>query len=252
MERVAFLIEETGERLGCLLNPEGLLVRRAAGISRRRTLGGHVTGDGLTDDALLFTGGGSTEMRLDLLFDVYVAGSSIQTKDVRDLTGPFWRLAENRAGEGYGRPPLVRFVWGKAWNVPGIVTAVSERLENFTAGGAPTRSWLRMSLLRVSEEDTAGAEPAVPLEAAAVELPPPDSLPEDQILTYPLLGDGGGEGGDEPGPAAERLDQIAERLYGNPALWTLVAGFNGIDDPLRLAAGEVLRLPARALLEGRR
>ena len=33
MERVAFLIEETGERIACLLNPESLVVRRIAGAS---------------------------------------------------------------------------------------------------------------------------------------------------------------------------------------------------------------------------
>ena len=31
MERVAFLIEEANERLGCLLNPETLVLRRTAG-----------------------------------------------------------------------------------------------------------------------------------------------------------------------------------------------------------------------------
>ena len=28
MERVAFLVEDTGERIPCLLNPESLVVRR--------------------------------------------------------------------------------------------------------------------------------------------------------------------------------------------------------------------------------
>lgn len=35
MERVAFLIEPTGERLGCLLNPESVILRRAAGLQPR-------------------------------------------------------------------------------------------------------------------------------------------------------------------------------------------------------------------------
>jgi hypothetical protein len=51
----------------------------------------------------------------DLLFDVAVSGSNIQTEDVRDLTRPLWDLAENVAGDdGFGRLRLVRFVWGKA------------------------------------------------------------------------------------------------------------------------------------------
>ena len=77
MERVTFLVEPGQERLGCLLNPESLVTRRRAGIEPRRSIGGPVTGAGMRDDRLLFTGGGRTEFELDLLFDVTLAGSSI-------------------------------------------------------------------------------------------------------------------------------------------------------------------------------
>ena len=50
MERVAFLIEETGQRLECLLNPETLVLRRTAGVAPRRSTTGRVTGAGMTDD----------------------------------------------------------------------------------------------------------------------------------------------------------------------------------------------------------
>jgi hypothetical protein len=243
MERVAFLIEETGERLGCLLNPETLVVRRVAGLRQRRSLGGHVTGTGQSDDALLYTGGGTTELRLDLLFDVYVAGSSIQTEDVRELTAPLWRLAENASGDDYGKPPLARFIWGKAWNVPGVVAAVSERLERFTPGGAPTRSWLRMRLLRTEEPPP----PAPAVRSTEIVVPPPESVPEDQVEFYDVVGSGQDPDG---GLTGERLDQIALRVYGDAGLWKVLALFNGIDDPLRLPAGLVLRIPSRAVLEG--
>jgi len=245
MERVAFLIEETGERLGCLLNPESLVVRRAAGLKPRRSLGGHVTGAGLADDPLLYTGGGSTELRLDLLFDVYVAGSSIQTEDVRELTAPLWRLAENAAGEGYGRPPLARFIWGKTWNVPGVIAAAAERLENFTPEGAPTRSWLRLRLLRVGEAEAQA--PAPPARRSAITAPPPESVPEDQVQFHPVMGSGASPDG---GLKGERLDQIALRVYGDAGLWTVLAAFNGLDDPFHLPPGLVLRIPSRAVLEG--
>lgn len=159
MERVAFLIEETNERIGCLLNPETLVMRRVAGVRPRRSATGQLTGEGLTDDPLLYTGGGRTELDLDLLFDVSLAGSSITTEDVRDLTLPLWELAENAdRQEGYGQPPLVRFIWGKSWNIPGVILAVSERLESFTPEGVPRRSWLRLRMLRANE-------------------PPPDATP---------------------------------------------------------------------------
>jgi len=72
MERVTFLVERTGDRIPCLLNPEALEVRRSAGIVRRRGVGGAIIGNPRTDDPLVATGGGVTEYELKLLFDVDV------------------------------------------------------------------------------------------------------------------------------------------------------------------------------------
>jgi hypothetical protein len=247
MERVAFLIERTGERLGCLLNPESLVVRRTAGVRPRRSRGGLLTGAGLRDDPLLYTGGGTTELELDLLFDVSLAGSSIATEDVRELTAPLWQLAENAPQDsGYGRPPLVHFVWGKSWNLPGIVTAVAERLEHFSATGAPRRSWLRMRLVRAAESDGRASAPPPPRDW---KVPTAAEVPPGELRAYETVG--GGEGGGPGGRAVgERLDQIASRCYGDPGYWRLLAAFNNLDDPTAMPAGLVLRIPPLSVLEG--
>ena len=241
MERVGFLLE-TGERLGCLLNPESIEVRRQAGVRPRRSIGGALTGRGLTDDPLVSTGGGSTELKLDLLFDVSLAGSSLQTEDVRDLTRPLWLLAENVASEdGYGRLQTVRFVWGKSWNVPGIVAAIAERLEYFTPEGAPQRSWLRMRLLRVEEPaaaHTTRRQPAQPPELLSAQTA---VLPEG-VNVHEITGGTSGAPGDDRG-AGERLDEIAQRTFGDPSYWRLVAAVNDIDDPLHIPPGQLLQVP---------
>jgi len=243
MDRVGFLIEATGARLGCLLNPETLEITRRAGLRPRRSLGGALTGRGLSDDPLLYTGGGVTEMKLDLLFDVELAGSTLQTTNVRELTAPFWDLAENVEGDdGYGRAATVRFVWGKVWNIPAVVADVAERFEHFSAEGVPRRSWLRMRLLRVPETNPTPA-PGAPSPQRALDLleqAQSSEIPPDQLRTHEIVG-GGAEGGETP--SSERLDEVAQRSYGDGALWRLVAGFNQIDDPLHLPAGLVLRLP---------
>lgn len=255
MERVAFLIEETNERLGCLLNPETLVMRRVAGVQPRRSATGQLTGTNLGDDPLLYTGGGKTELDLDLLFDVSLAGSSITTEDVRDLTGPLWNLAENSGREGeYGKPRVVRFVWGKAWNIPGVVVAIAERLEYFTASGAPRRAWLRMRLRRVAESVAAepmrgvlsgefpSAEELLPLgeEISGLGALEGTGVASEQVQVHQYVG-GTPEG--EVG-AGERLDEIAYRYLGDAGLWRLIALFNDIADPLHLAAGALLRIPS--------
>lgn len=244
MERVAFLLEKTGERLGCLLNPDSLVVRRTPGLRPRRSAGAAVTGHGLLDDPLLFTGGGTTELNLELLFDVSIPGSTVATEDVRDLTKPLWDLAENSAViDGYSQPPMVRFVWGKAWNVPGVVAGIAERLEHFTQGGSPRRSWLRMRLLRVSE--LAGTASSVPSPIASPLISALPALSEGaEVGVHEVLGEGGRAG--EMGAPGERLDELAHRYLGDSSLWRLLAAANGITDPLNVQAGTVLKIPPRA------
>lgn len=252
MERVAFLVEETGDRITCMLNPEGMVVRRLAGVRRRRSAGGALTGAGLADDTLLFTGGGVTELHLNLLFDVTLLGVSDRIDDVRDLTYPLWELAENAAEEqNYGRPPLVRFVWGKTWNIPGIVAAVAERLDYFTQNGDPLRSWLRMRFLRVAESASATLAERRPLRsvqiAEATEQPSsqtgvvPTQTPEGEYQVHQYV-------------SGERLDQLVHQYYGyygHPSLWRWLATYNGITDPLHIEPGTPIQIPPLSLLERR-
>ncbi len=248
MERVAFLIEQTGQRLSALLNPNTLILRRQGGVRTRPGTGGQITGAGLADDPVLYTGGGKTELELDLLFDLSLLDPSATVQDVRELTLPLWNLAENGSVDpGYGRPPLVRFIWGKAWNVRGVIAALAERLEEFSPEGAAQRSWLRMRLLRVNE---APAAPATGVEMPAIqELPvpagpvAPGALPEEMLVHQTT---GGGVSGEPGGTPGERLDMIAFNYYGSAAFWRMIASFNHLDDPSAIPAGTLLQIPPLA------
>jgi contractile injection system tube protein len=244
MERVTFLIEETGQRIACLLNPEGVVVRRRAGVQERRSVAGLLTGTGLADDALLFTGGGRTELELDLLFDTSLAPSTTTTDvDVQHLTRPLWDLAENVTGpDGFGRMRTVRLVWGKSWNVQGVVTAIAERFERFDASGVPQRSWMRMCLTRVGGAAAATATVAQPA-AGFSNVTVSEDLVEGEVIIHEVVG--GPEGRDATGAVVpgERLDEIASRYYGEPSLWRVLAAYNGIADPTRIPPPRTLRIP---------
>jgi hypothetical protein len=258
VERAAFLIQDPQQRgnetrLSCLLNPNTLVFRRVAGLRRRRTLAGAVTQDGLRDDPLFQTGGGFTELRLDLLFDVNLPGTWLGPRpdedpddaDVRDLTRPLWNLAENRARPGdVAIPPRIRFVWGKRWDFPAVVAAVAERLESFTPLGVPQRSFLRLRLLRADDEPATEqviAEPSTkPLELEAepgslldvlpaAEQPAPDAYESYVSPGHPLF-------------------LTAFQFFGDPALWTLIADANPDVDPVFVAPGTVLSIPSRKAL----
>ncbi|MHA4947465.1 CIS tube protein [Micromonospora sp. SD19] len=234
MERVAFLIDSTGVRVDCLLNPETVQVTRLAGVRQRGAGGGQLTGSGLADDPLVFTGGGRTELVLDLLFDVDFVEAQLRPADVRVLTRPLWMLAENStADHGWLRPPLVRLVWGKTWNVPGVIIAVAERFDAFTGTGSPRRSWLRLKLVRAAETaDQAEAGFAEELAAAST----PTAAPGSAVIAA-------GDGAAEPGRSGVRFDLLANDALGSPLRWRLLAEHNRITDPLAVPAGTTLAVP---------
>lgn len=236
MERVAFLIEDTGEHIGCLLNPETVVMTRTAGVEARRSSGGRLTGAGLADDPLMFTGGGRTELKLDLLFDVDLAPTNVEVSDVRQLTRPIWALAENSAEvDRQLRPPLVMLLWGLAWSIPGVITEVAERFDRFDADGSPLRSWLRLTFVRIgSAADREGGE-AFEL---ARRLPKID-LTAPPVGSLPVPGDGSEADPNVPDGTATidpaRLGLLSLTAFGNELQWKELLAYNDIDDPLRFS-----------------
>lgn len=242
--RAVFVIEPTGERISCALNPSQLVFRRTTGFVPRRSLAGAFTSSRTADDdTLLFTGGGVTELVLDLLFDVSLPGSTVAATDVSSLTSPLWDLAQEASFEsGYRKPSPVRFIWGKAWNFLAVITAASQRFEHFTNEGVARRAWLRLRLVRVPDllpPDGAGVVPIG--EPGEDLLAPPAALPEGGDDTEPELISGPDD--DDDGPA-RRLDVLAF-LYGDGAgAWRELAAANGIDDPLSVPWDQPLSMPA--------
>ncbi|GHF45116.1 hypothetical protein HNQ07_002219 [Deinococcus metalli] len=246
MERVGFLIEATNERISCLLNPEHFTVTRHAGVGPVRSVGGLLGARALGDDPLLALGGGVTELDLRLLFDTSVQEPPQRAADVRDLTRPLWQLAEGLGAPGRG-PALarVRFLWGKSWNVLGVVLAVSERFEQFAASGAPQRSWLHLRLRRVPEQvaDDTMSGPATPPDwGDGPTLPAAGGAPAVPADVYAVQGDGLQSG--------SRLDTLAAQVYGDPAAWRAIAAVNDLASPFELVAGQLLQLPAALSVAG--
>lgn len=334
---MTFLIERTGARIACLLNPESLEARRSAGIARRRHASGGVLGNPRSDDPLISTGGGITEYDVQLLFDVEVAnegrpqrapetplqnlppvttlptdavpetapaedapatdppapdpagepepepvpGAALEDDpaaadtpaaapaaevppatpapapvlasppdpslvvDVRELTQPLWALAESgEPVDGALVPQRIRFIWGKSWNVPGVILAVAERLERFDANGVPQRSWLSMRMRRVEEEgEGSGSTPPRQPTTPQFQIDPSGadgSYAGQDVITLPVDGDGF---------AMLRHDQIGAEFYGDPAMGRAVFEANDRDDLLGAREGDRLRLPPRAAVQ---
>ncbi|HEX9781467.1 MAG TPA: hypothetical protein VGA56_01900, partial [Opitutaceae bacterium] len=219
VERVTILLEPTAGRLNAQLNPETVEIRRRAGVVRRALPGGAVNALADNEDALLHTGGGRTEIELDLLFDLDLAGWSGETDDVRELTEPFFRLTEaTDSVDGRRRVPAVRILWGKRCNMRVVVEAISERLDRFDADGTPRQSRMRLRLLRLPEPQAASADVFAFPESEAAVAPGGGGVFESPLSEDALLPAG------EPGlgpvesdwrdalPGGTRLDEFLEEI----------------------------------------
>jgi len=170
-------------------------------------------------------------------------------RDVRALTTPIWRLAENEGEPPVpSRPPRLRLIWGKSWNLACVVLRAAERLERLDASGTPRRSWLRLHLRQVEtgeggrgHVELPPAVPAAPLveEAAAKGLlADAEALGETVVDQLPDLD----EAPMVSAAGEERVDLLAARAYGGPGWWRWLALVNGLADPLHVAAGTALRV----------
>jgi hypothetical protein len=175
-------------------------------------------------------------------------------EDVRDLTRPLMALGDAQASDEAATPPaapLVRFFWGKAWNLLGVVTAAAERLEYFNEAGSPRRSWLSLRMVLLPDPETRSktdaATDASRLDDAAdptpLSLDPDAVFSPDELEVHSVLSDGDPDDADRP---AERPEQIAADRLGDPSLWRLICQYNDIDDPLQSLAGMVLRVPPKS------
>jgi hypothetical protein len=225
VERVAFLLPDTGLWIRCLLNPESLTMQRRSGVRQPSNNGEQLVGRGVADDPIYVTGGGSTKLVLDLLFDITLSHQSVTDDDVRYLSDPIWRLAD-AAGDEAGT--IVRLVWGKSWNIPGIILNASQRFDDFQRNGIPRRNWMRLDFRRVDEDE---ADRLSPARGGIAQVRPSvrDGTPHKAVAGDFVSG--------------QRIDLLAAAHLGDAGQWRVLADANDIDDPFTIEPSHVLRLP---------
>jgi hypothetical protein len=282
MERVAFLIEQTGERVFAMINPDELIFERRSGVRMRQRDELPLAVARRSDDPMIYVGGGVTDLTLNLLFDVDLLARSSPSfsqqagsrtpflaraaeapsladavegdsaaeddgpgvmpalptavTDVRDLSGPLWRLTENGPDDASAGPPIVHFIWGAAWNVPCVAISVAERFDQFSVDGTPLRSWMRIRLRRTQLPSNTAREPDLsisPVRASGGGRPL-ESLPESVVLTDPTT--------------SSRPDLICDSVYGDQRLLHPLLQFNNIDDFWSLEPGRTLVTPPASVL----
>lgn len=172
-----------------------------------------------------FVGAGTTKLALQLWFDVNapMPGNAKPVDDVRRLTQAVTDLMTAEKSKLDAKkylPPVVRFEWG-SFKFDGIIESLEETLEYFAETGVPLRA--SMSL----------------------------AMSQQKILIVPFTSDGQGRQrqalGTEPLVTASQGNSVQglAEAAGQGGNWQRIAAANGIENPRRLAAGQVLNLTAK-------
>ena len=165
---------------------------------------------------LEFTGGGASNLTMELFFDTYESGN-----DVREYTNKIWELMaiDDKLADKInkkGRPPLVQFQWGPVISFKAVITNITQKFTMFKANGTPVRATLNVTF---KEAEKPGKYP--------FQNPTTSSTPGYKLRVI---------------KEGESLDWIAQEEYGDPALWRLIADTNNLENPMKLSPGQKLSI----------
>jgi len=207
--------KEGGQTVDVQFNPESLKLTYANQLEQAK--GGD---QGSGNAGRQFVGGGTTKLALQLWFDV-TAMQENPVDDVRRLTKKivyFMNAQKSTDPKDKGKmvPPGVRFSWG-SFLFDGMVEGMEETIEFFSPEGKALRASITLTM---SQQKILIAEFEEPSKV--------DQLLGRKPLTRAKQGDS--------------LQNIAAKK-GNID-WQSIAAANGIEDALRLPAGQLIDLNA--------
>ena len=212
--RLATPSDSQGASLEVQYNPSELTFAKGAQIAE-------IPVPGLDTPLLQYVRGLAETTSIELFFDTTDDGTGAEAKPVTKKTDEFYRLI--KADKETHAPPVLLFTWGGT-SFPGgrrdglrcVVTSVRQQFTMFAPNGMPLRAKLTVELKEYK-----------PLTMHLREL---GFLSSDHTKSTVVR-------------ESDRMDAIAYREYGDPRQWRRIAADNGIDDPLAVPAGAVLRVP---------
>jgi nucleoid-associated protein YgaU len=168
--------------------------------------------------------GGDTKARCDQLLQWMSPGGGL----LGQVVGAALSAATGGAINLATKLPQLTFMWGPpaaAFMYECTLSSCDIKYKRFDTSGIPSRAEVTIKL--TEQPSLLGSIPTNPTSGG---------LPGRHIHT---VSDG------------ENLQTISTATYGAPRYWRAIAAVNGIDDPMRVAAGTHLFLPnANELLEG--
>ncbi|OPX86529.1 MAG: LysM domain protein [Pelotomaculum sp. PtaB.Bin104] len=163
---------------------------------------------GLQVPVTSFVSGNAATLNMDLFFDTYEKGT-----DVRIYSGKLTAMLD--IDRGLHAPPVCKFIWGKL-EFKAVLERVNQRFTMFLDSGIPVRATLSVTF---KEYKTITEQ---------LQSPPRQSADRTK---HRVIKQG------------DSLWLLADREYGDPGLWRMIAEANNIDNPRTLEAGREIIIP---------
>ena len=214
------IVSETGTVIRAMYNPERYTVSKSVQYAE-------IGIPGLDSPVLQFVRGQNERITMDLFFDTTDKGMSDNVQDVRTYTKDLYKLL--KVNSETHAPPRVTMTWGDGAQLSSygssippwlVLESMNEEFSLFSPGGVPLRA-------RVA---TAWRE-AWTIEEQLQETPR-HSADRTKVRTV---------------VRGETLSSIAQDTYGDPHQWRAIADANNLDNPRRVAPGQMLMIPPLAL-----
>ncbi len=172
---------------------------------------------------IVFGGGGSRTLTLELLFDVTepveIKGERKTIADVRVLTNEIVKLTRIQRGKAQDEPPppVCLLEWGKPptgsdFPFKGVITSLTQNFTLFRRNGCPVRATLSVQFREylISERDKKEIDP--------------------EFTTRVVV-------------RGDTVSSIAAEMYRDPKQWRAIAEANRLDDPRQIEPGQRLNIP---------
>lgn len=229
MERIVFLVESLDIRLSCMLNPETLIFNKSTGVNTTKEISGLQNYEYNSSD--------NTWLEMELLFDTTLPLQNNNGDDVRFYTKQFYKMANKSERSITGiKQPIVRMIWGKGWNQPGIISDIAERLDYFDNSGVPRRSWIKVRMFLIDEMEYGNSyNQTTEISETVKNIDTITKTDKKNLIELQKSSDST--------VIDNRLDHTARKFYGSPEMWKIIAAFNNITDPSGDFRGKKLLIP---------
>lgn len=165
---------------------------------------------GLNNPILQFVNGNSDSLAMDLFFDTWTDGGR---SNVCELTDRFAQLL--RIDSQTHAPPRVEFQWGQL-AFKAVIEKLSQRFTMFLSDGTPVRATLNVAFKQ--------------FKPLSEQLQDPRRNSADKTKRRVMQSD-------------NSIWLLADREFGDPRHWRLIARRNRVADPRRIRPGTVLVVP---------